>query len=67
MIFFSHVKQTLWLALSNQFYTTSSYDIGIKERVIIKKKKKKKKTVRDRLISILLDEQFNKIFSVHVK
>ena len=62
MISFTHVKQTLWLALSNQFYTTSSYDVGIKERVIIKKK-----AVRDRLISILLDEQFNKIFSVTVK
>ena len=37
MISFTHVKQTLWLALSNQLYTTSCYHIGIQEGVIIKK------------------------------
>ena len=37
MIFIAHVKQTLWLALSNQLYTTSSYDVGTQEGVINKK------------------------------
>ena len=37
MISFTHVKQTLWLALSNQLYTTSCYHIGIQEGVIINK------------------------------
>ena len=38
MISFTHVKQTLWLALSIKLYTTSCYDIGIQEGVIIKKR-----------------------------